>query len=92
MKILVAILLSLSLSGCSWFTKPDATVPEKVVKLDARVLEPCADLNAIPENASFEDLMNTTFANFQVYSECKAKQDNSIKLLKQFSNYKEPTK
>lgn len=87
--ILVCLAL---LSGCTWGLKPDAIITEKVVHVDARALEPCANLTTLNESASFEELMNVTFTNFQVYSECKAKQDNSIKLLKQFSNYKEPSK
>lgn len=90
-KNLLAILIAaFMLSGCPWFTKPDATVPEKVVKLDPRVLEACKPLIGIPDNASFEDLMGASYTNFQLYYDCKAKQDASIVLLKQFSNYKEP--
>jgi len=89
-RILSSIVLCISLSGCIWATKHEATIPEKVVKLDPQVYQPCKSLSLLPDNASFEELAATTATNFLVYSDCKAKQDNSIILLKQFSNYKEP--
>ena len=88
-KLLIALLIVLA--GCSTI-KPTAILAEKVVHIDARALEPCIDLVGVPDNASFEDLMSSVVTNFQTYSECKSKQDNSIKLLKQFANIKEPTK
>lgn len=66
----------------------DAIVPppEKVVHIDARALEPCEPLVKLPDNASFEELISITVSNFELYSVCVIKQDNSIILLKKFSN------
>lgn len=86
MKYLLILLL---LAGCSWPIKPDAVLPEKVVHIDARVLQPCSPLQPLPENATFDELLSVAFSNMEIYNDCKAKQGTSIKLLKQFSNIKE---
>jgi len=82
------LLILLVLAGCTWPVKPDATITERTVHVDARALQPCAPLLPLPENATFEELLSTAFSNMELYSDCKGKQDTSIKLLKQFSNIK----
>lgn len=75
------------LAGCV-STSPDAILPpkEKVVHIDPRILEPCGDLLLL-ENP--DDELEITIKNFEIFADCKRKQNNSIILLKQFSNYKD---
>mgnify|MGYP006392338703 FL=1 len=86
------IYLSVLLISCSTPIKPTAILTDRVVHVDARALEPCNDLVSISDTASFEELLTSNLTNFQIYSECKAKQNASIVLLKQFANIKEPNK
>lgn len=82
------ILVLIFLQGCATTPKPTAILTDKVVHIDARILEPCADLNTLPDNASFDDLLRISFSNIEIYSECKRKQNASIEVIKQFSNRK----
>lgn len=81
------ILLILLLTGCI-STTPDAVLPppQKIVHIDARALELCEPLFTISESASFEEILKTTIANFELYADCSNRQKNSVILLKQFSN------
>ena len=82
MKYLLILLL---LFGCA--TKDAIVVPpEKVVQIDPRTLELCDPLNALPEQASFEDLLTVTIGNIELYANCANRQKNSVILLKKFSN------
>ena len=91
MKVLFVIIL-LFLTGCVTTKIPDAILPpeEKVVRIDPRIFELCDPLKNLPENASFEDVLVITIANFEIYSACSVKQSRAVRLLKEFSNYKEP--
>lgn len=75
-------LLILLLSGCA----STPAITEKTVSLDPRVLELCEPLLTLQAGATFEDLMQTTIRNFELYHECADRQALSVKLLKQFSN------
>lgn len=75
-------LLILLLSGCV----STAAITEKTVSLDPRALELCEPLFTLEANATFQDLMETTIRNFELYHDCANKQATSVKLLKQFSN------
>ena len=88
MKMLLVILL---LAGCATAPIPDAVLPPstKQVHLEPRLLEPCEALNNLYLTNSWEDVLTITVNNFEKYSACAKKQENSIKLLKKFSNYKE---
>lgn len=92
-KALLIVVLSLSfLQGCACFAKKDATITEKTVKLDPRVLESCKALIPLPTTFTidpFGDILENVQANADAYADCAAKQETSIKLLKQFSNTKE---
>jgi hypothetical protein len=90
MKIL--IILIFLLVGCATTKIPDAVLPpvEKTVRIDPRIFELCDPLKNLPENASFEDVLAITISNFEIYSTCSIKQSKAVKLLKEFSNYKEP--
>ncbi len=86
MKKLISILALALLVGCA--TTKDAIVapPEKVIRLDPSALERCKPLLKIN---SGDEVLHVTLSNFAIHAECVNKQDNSIKLLKEFSNYKE---
>lgn len=90
MNKIILILALVLLVGCS-LLKKDAIVPppERTVHIDPRVLELCEPLNRLPEQASFEDLLATTVANFEIYNNCALKQRNSVILLKKFANKEE---
>lgn len=90
MKIIAILAVCISLSGCGLFMKkPDASITTKVVHIDPRVLESCKDLVTISEPITFEGLLISSVTNAELYLDCRNKQENSIKLLKQFSNTKE---
>lgn len=93
--LLISVLLVSLLQGCafdSYFCQRDATVPEKTVKLDPKVLEPCTGLIPLPATFStdpFGDILANVQANADAYAVCSKKQDDSIVLLKKFANTKE---
>jgi hypothetical protein len=91
MKLFLIALL-LVLTGCATKPKPpDAVLPptERVVHLDPKILASCDKLEPLPESATWEDVLNVTINNYEKYAACARKQENSIFLLKRFSNYKE---
>lgn len=93
---LISVLLLSMLQGCglwSSFQKPDAIITEKTVQLDPKVFEPCTGLIPLPPTFSvdpFGDILSNVQANADAYAACAKKQDDSIILLKKFSNIKEP--
>lgn len=88
MKILLILLF---IAGCTTTKVPDAVLPppEKVVRIDPRILELCEPLKNLPETATFEDVLVITLTNFEIYSACSVKQSKAVRLLKEFSNNKE---
>lgn len=90
MKRLYILAIIFALFGCASVTKkPDAILAEKVVYIDPRALISCQDL-AVPEDPlSFDSLLASSIANAELYLDCRNKQDNSIKLLKEFANLKD---
>lgn len=91
-KYFISFLALALLSGCSLFpTKKDVIITDREVRLNPAALSPCADLIALPEGGNFDTVLYVTIANAELYVDCKKKQDNSIILLKQFSNSKEET-
>lgn len=91
MKYLWVLLVSIGLLGCSGIPKkPDAIISEKIIHIDPRVLIPCKDLTTIPDNdKSFEALIDSAVRNAEIYLDCRNKQNDSIKLLKEFANIKD---
>ena len=88
MKFILPIILSIFLTGCACFKKPDvpALPPEKVVNIDPRVLEYCDLLAEDVKVVIFEDAI-LAYADLSTkYGICANKQAASVKLLKQFSN------
>ena len=97
MKIIPILILSIFLQGCAFldfFRKPDipAVSPQKVVKLDPDVYKTCDLLKEDLAIATFEDSLIAYSDLATLYGKCANKQKDSVKLLKDFSNYKEPTK
>jgi hypothetical protein len=89
MKSVLVLLLLLGLYGCAEVPKkPDAIIPEKVVRIDPRALIPCQELTLITEN-SFDAVLASSIANAEIYLDCRNKQNASIKLLKEFANIKD---
>jgi hypothetical protein len=88
MKTLLILLL---LAGCATTQVPDAVLPPapKTVHLEPKLLEPCEPLDSLYASNSWEDILTITVNNFEKYAACAKKQENSVKLLKKFSNYKE---
>jgi hypothetical protein len=87
-NLLASIFICVHLSGCVWNAKPDIPViTPKVVHIDARAYERCEPLRPL---SNPDELLQISLANMEIYSQCVRKQDNSIKLLKEFANYKEP--
>jgi uncharacterized protein YcfL len=89
-KLIYIFLISLILSGCSsWFVKnPENIITEKTVRIDPRSLELCKDL-IIPEHpVTFESLLNSSIHNAELYFDCRTRQEDSVKLLKEFANIK----
>jgi hypothetical protein len=92
MKVALITLLLVILSGCGTVQKlicEDTSPPEKEVKLDPRMLEECRPLEYLPkEEVTFERVLVNVTDNAILYAECRAKQRDSVKLLKEFSNTK----
>lgn len=78
-------LLLLLLVGCT-------TNPPSISRVDAKIevnpglLVECLPLSLLPANASFEQLLETIVANAEKYADCKAKQSNSIAIIKKLTN------
>jgi len=92
MKRAILISLFIILSGCSLFQQKPPILVDRVVRIDPRALESCSDLLKLSPQASFEELLEVSINNMGLYNDCKLKQDNSIKLIKELSNTKEPAK
>lgn len=90
MKLILALILTIFLQGCSlWKTIPPPVIPpDKVVNIAKEALEPC---NLLSENLvinTFEDAIVAYGDLSTSYGICANKQSVSIKLLKQFGNIK----
>jgi uncharacterized protein YceK len=95
-KILLALLVLFSLSGCASMKeaicgKEDIVVPEnKKIHVDPKLLEACKPLLTMTQpTPTWEDYLLLTGDNAILYAECRKKQDSSIKFLKELSNAKE---
>ncbi len=94
MKYLILVLFIL-LTGCSTLTDKlckDALITDKTVHLDNKYYEECKPQNTLPDKATFDDVIVNTANNTAVFTACYDKQHNSIVIIKQLTNYKEPTK
>jgi len=90
MKFIPILILSFLLTSCALFKKDEILPisPKAVIHLDSEVLQPCALLKEDIIILTFEDSL-TEYGNLATsYSICAKKQNNSIKLLKQFAGEK----
>jgi len=92
--LLVGLLLAISLTACG-HTEKIIVPPESKVNVNQEALQPCAPLEKLPE-LTYTDLerdmqlvLGTSAVNAIIYSTCKNKQNDSIKLLKEFANIKD---
>lgn len=85
MKKLLIILLLLGLVGCDRFCKTPI-ISTKTVHIDPRALEQCRDLLPVNDTASWEDVLVNHADVVEAYYDCRQKQQNSAKLLREFAN------
>lgn len=90
LKVLFVVFLLSLLQGCAfldYFKKSDMPIipSDKKVKLNATALEPCASLPTLTDRTP-EGLLSNTQSIVLTYYDCAKKQENSIILLKEFSN------
>lgn len=85
----IVLLLSFLLVSCA--SIPDAIVPptEREVALDPRILTYCDPLVKLPPAPTFDDVLNVSLKNMELYYICADKQKSSVELLKKVSNRKE---
>lgn len=89
MKIILSIILSIFLTSCTWPIKPEPVIePAKVIKIDKAVLLTCDLLKEDVILATFPDILVAYSDIATKYADCAGKQNNSIKLLKEFGNIK----
>lgn len=91
MKIILTLILSIFLTGCVLFKKPEPPFipPEVKVNIDSTVLEPCKMLNENIELVTFDQYLLVEYPEIiRNYTDCATKQSNSIKLIKQLGNIK----
>lgn len=89
MKVILILILSLFLSGCGIFPRKDVpTITPKVVRIDSEALTPCSLLKEDLTVVTFEDALTVYGDLATQYGICATKQNNSIKLLKEFSGSK----
>lgn len=89
MKTLLIIILSIFLTSCACFKKPETVVPpDRIVNIDPRVLQYCDLLKENLDISTFDDIL-IAYSDISIsYSVCANKQATSIKLLKEFGGIK----
>lgn len=89
MKFIPIIILSIFLQGCVLFKKPDPIInTPAVVSIDSEILQLCPLLKENTLVDTFEDAL-VVYGDLAIaYGNCAKKQENSVKLLKQFGNIK----
>lgn len=93
LRVLLLVLLLSNLTGCAtWFRKNEGTaiiVPERV-NISPESLEPCKPLKELTisddDTAPFVTVLENVKDNAVIHADCAKKQQNSIELLKKFSN------
>ncbi len=87
----ITLIFSIMLLGCA-HTSPTVVGNNKPVILSEYVYEPCKSLNTLPIEASFEVLLESYINNIAIYTDCKNKQNNSIKIIRELTNTVKETK
>lgn len=95
MRLVILVLLLSNLTACALFERKPETaivVPNRVV-LNSESFTPCTKLKefnlADNDMSPFITLLETIKENAIAYSDCAKKQENSIILLRKFSNIQE---
>jgi hypothetical protein len=92
MKIIPVALIVLSLTGCAGmkdkYCDYKVIPPAEPMEIDPRVLESCKDLIIPDKPLDWDILLENTRKNKLIYLDCVKRQENSIKLIKKFSNNK----
>lgn len=96
MKFIPFILISVLLSGCVLFKKPEKPpeppaiprVETQQLNIDSKILELCAKLPDQVTAKSFEDVVAVYGELVTLYVTCANRQSDSVKLLKKIGNIK----
>lgn len=92
--LLVSLALAASLVACG-HTDKIIVPPDSKINVNQEMLQPCAPLEKLPEltyidlEKDMQVILGTSAVNAIIYSTCKNKQNDSIKLLKEFANIKD---
>jgi hypothetical protein len=77
------------LTGCSWKTKTEPSIPPaKAIAIDTGALQQCSLLKENLTITTFEEGLIAYSDIATLYGQCAKQQSNSIKLLKQFGGIK----
>ena len=87
MKYLLIILTLLMLAGCPG-TMNTPGIIERQVHVDSKMLEACEPINSTTV-LTIDDVLRENISLYGKYAICARKQDDSIKLIKQFGSIKE---
>lgn len=89
MRVLPILILSIFLSGCILFKKPEAPIvePTKILSIDPKLLQPCQLLNTTTL-ASFDDVVDAYGDLAIKYVNCANKQQDATVLIKEFGGIK----
>lgn len=93
-NLLVCLIIAASVVACK-HNPPIVVPPEAKVTLSKEALEPCEPLVGLPTltyadlEKDMQTILGVSAINAITFSACKNKQNDSIKLLKQFANIKE---
>lgn len=100
MKKLLILPLFLTLIGCQTIPQCEKNLPAVVVQTEVEyvvpevnippsLLQPCADLQALPKTATFEDVLSNTAANTITYYDCKTNHKSLVLILEKSLDLKE---
>ena len=89
MRFIIFALIIL-LSGCStakdFICKDVLVQEERKLTVDPRYLQECSALSKLQTTANFNEVLAVTAENAILYSDCKNRQSDSIRLIKQLGN------
>jgi len=93
MNKLILLVCFTMLTGCASIKESICDKPilpaEKIIHVDPKLLESCKPLlESTNSSPSFEDYLLLTGDNAIAYSDCKRKQEDSIKFIKEVSGWK----
>jgi hypothetical protein len=81
------LLISILLTGCNHM---GTVVPtDQIIRLDPSVVASCDPLLKVEPPITFENVLNISIKNMELYAKCSDKHEAAVKLLKKVSNVKE---